>query len=105
MRSSKPFINISKKVKDFNAAMKLLFNVVSIDPLGSILCIFYYFFPSCYFIFDFISRYNLISFISLLLFSVFIILVFAQFVVLCLSVYLLAQAHVFFFFFFFFFFF
>ena len=70
MRSSKPFINISKKVKDFNAAMKLLFSVVFIahsDPL------FAFFFPSYYYIFDFITRYNLISFINLLLFSVFII--------------------------------
>ena len=92
MRSSKPFINISKKVKDFNAAMKLLFIVVFIAPFGSTLCIF---FPSYYF--DFITRYNLISLINLLLFSVFIILVFAQFVVICLS----SSASAFFFFFFF----
>ena len=33
----------AKKVKDFNAAMKLLFSVVFIAPLGSTLCIFYFF--------------------------------------------------------------
>ena len=34
--------NISKKVKDFNTAMKLLFSVVFIAPLGSTLCIFFF---------------------------------------------------------------
>ena len=95
MRSSKPVINILKKVKDFNAAMKLLFSVIFIAPLGPTLCIFlyYYFFPSCYFIFDFISRYNLISCIFVLHISYyFLVLYYIGFCSVCCNMFNLSSS-------------